>query len=200
MPFVRNHCLNLINETQKLRFPPRSEKRLYLSPRLRYELVTGVVEILRAWAIKWAQLHFCGLNGSEDIPPQSWNIFFYEIGICINIINCPSIQLAILDQSWGKKNIWPLSQILLIYMKGKTRMPWQYKRIANSAFEGTVHTTWQWSGAVKVKLVMPKVTLCTAQCKGNFAVTLKATLPASYGQTNNGILLLTPKINSSTLN
>ena len=131
-------CLNLINETQKLQFPPRSEKRLYLSPRLRYELVTGVVEILRAWAIKWAQLHFCGLCGSEDIPPQSWNIFFYEIGICINIINCPSIQLAILDQSWGKKNIWPLSQILLIYMKGKTRMPWQYKRIANSAFEGTV--------------------------------------------------------------
>ena len=139
MPFVRNHCLNLINETQKLRFPPRSEKRLYLSPRLRYELVTGVVEILRAWAIKWAQLHFCGLNGSEDILPQSWNIFFYEIGICINIINCPSIQLVILDQSWGKKNIWPLSQILLTYMKGKTRMPWQYKRIANSAFEGTVY-------------------------------------------------------------
>ena len=139
MPFVRNHCLNLINETQKLQFPPRSEIRLYLSPRLRYELVTGVVEILRAWAIKWAQLHFCGLNGSEDILPQSWNIFFYEIGICINIINCPSIQLAILDQSWGKKNIWPLSQILLTYMKGKTRMPWQYKRIANSAFEGTVY-------------------------------------------------------------
>ena len=131
-------CLNLINEAQKLQFPPRSEKRLYLSPRLRYELVTGVVEILRAWAIKWAQLHFCGLSGSEDIPPQSWNIFFYEIGICINIINCPSIQLVILDQSWGKKNIWPLSQILLTYMKGKTRMPWQYKRIANSAFEGTV--------------------------------------------------------------
>ena len=131
-------CLNLINEIQKLQFPPRSEKRLYLSPRLRYELVTGVVEILRAWAIKWAQLHFCGLSGSEDIPPQSWNIFFYEIGICINIINCPSIQLAILDQSWGKKNIWPLSQILLTYMKGKTRMPWQYKRIANSVFEGTV--------------------------------------------------------------
>ena len=133
-------CLNLINEIQKLQFPPPSEIRLYLSPRLRYELVTGVVEILRAWAIKWAQLHFCGLSGSEDIPPQSWNIFFYEIGICINIINCPSIQLAILDQSWGKKNIWPLSQILLTYMKGKTRMPWQYKRIANSAFEGTVCT------------------------------------------------------------
>ena len=132
-------CLNLINEIQKLQFPPPSEIRLYLSPRLRYELVTGVVEILRAWAIKWAQLHFCGLSGSEDIPPQSWNIFFYEIGICINIINCPSIQLAILDQSWGKKNIWPLSQILLTYMKGKTRMPWQYKRIANSAFEGTVN-------------------------------------------------------------
>ena len=96
-------CLNLINEIQKLQFPPPSEIRLYLSPRLRYELVTGVVEILRAWAIKWAQLHFCGLSGSEDIPPQSWNIFFYEIGIFINIINCPSIQLAILDQSWGKK-------------------------------------------------------------------------------------------------
>ena len=56
------------------------------------------------------------------------------------------------------------------------------------------------SGAVKVNVVMPKVKLCTVQCKGNFAATFKATLPASYGQTNNGILLLTPKINSSTLN
>ena len=133
-------CLNLINETQKLQFPPRSEKRLYLSPRLRYELVTGVVEILRAWAIKWAQLHFCGLNGSEDILPQSRNIFFYEIGICINIITCPSIQLAILDQSWGKKISG--HKILLIYMKGKTRRARRYKRIANSVFEGTVHCSY----------------------------------------------------------
>ena len=130
-------CLNLINEIQKLQFPPRSEKRLYLSPRLRYELVTGVVEILRAWAIKWAQLHFCGLNGSEDILPQSWNIFFYEIGICINIINCPLFSLRF-STNHEVKNIWPLSQILLIYMKGKTRRARWYKRIANSVFDGTV--------------------------------------------------------------
>ena len=93
MPFVRNHCLNLINETQKLRFPPRSEKRLYLSPRLRYELVTGVVEILRAWAIKWAQLHFCGLSGSEDIPPQSWNIFFTRSAFVLILSIAPLFSL-----------------------------------------------------------------------------------------------------------
>ena len=76
-----------------LQFPPRSEIRLYLSPCLRYELVTGVVEILRAWAIKWAQLHFCGLNGSEDILPQSWNTFFTRSAFVLILSIAPIFSL-----------------------------------------------------------------------------------------------------------
>jgi len=67
--------------------------------------------------------------------------FFTRSAFVLILSNCPLFSLQFSTHHEVKKNIWLLSQILLIYMKGKTRMPWQYKRIANSVFEGTVGGT-----------------------------------------------------------